>query len=102
MINFCIAHENNFGGPSVQGYLGSGDANETEEEAQKRLYAGVEKRQVPGKNGMQTAFFCSLCQADCNSVQMMQSHVAGRKHQMSLAKKHGGGFGGFGRDRISD
>ena len=50
---------------------------------------------------MQTAFFCSLCQADCNSVQMMQSHVAGRKHQMNLAKEHGGGFGGFGKDSDS-
>ena len=46
---------------------------------------------------MQMGFFCTLCQADCNSVQMMQSHVAGRKHQMSLTKKHGGGFGGFGK-----
>ena len=44
---------------------------------------------------MQTAFFCSLCQADCNSEQMMQSHVDGRKHQMNLAKKPGGG--GFGK-----
>ena len=60
------------------------------------VYDGVEKREVAGK----VAFFCTLCQADCNSVQMVQSHVAGRKHQMNLAKKHGGGFGGFGRDLI--
>ena len=56
-------------------------------------------------NCLQTAFFCSLCQADCNSVQMVESHIAGRKHQMNLAKAHahacpnalGGGFGGFGK-----
>ena len=34
-------------------HLGAEDANETPEEAQKRLYTGVEKRQVAGKNGMQ-------------------------------------------------
>ena len=75
-------------------FLGTGNSKEKEEEdAQKKLYACIEKKQVAGKNGLQMAFFCTLCKADCNSEQMLQSHVAGKKHQMNLAKKHGGGFG---------
>ena len=78
----------------VTNLYATGSPKKTEEEdAQKKLYAGIERKQVAGKNGLQTAYFCTLCKADCNSEQMLQSHVAGKKHQMNLAKKHGGGFG---------
>ena len=41
----------------------------------------------PGKTNRRALFYCEVCEVDCNSVEGLQTHFAGVKHQKKLCLK---------------